>query len=88
MYAVHIQPIDVCAVEVALLLKDLLPLPMLTLVCAFGREGLKQRKLITLLFIWVACGFVGTELCLFLACRPFAQYWAVPPADRGFPTRC
>lgn len=30
---------------------------------------------------WVACGFVGTELCLFLACRPFVQYWAVPVSE-------
>ncbi|MCJ1467499.1 hypothetical protein MMC07_006124 [Pseudocyphellaria aurata] len=44
-------------------------------------EGLKQKKLINMLFIWVACGFIGTELCLFLACRPFTQYWAVPAPD-------
>lgn len=49
------------------------------------RHGLKQKKLIRLLFVWVACGFVGTELCLFLACRPFVQYWAVPPSSSVFP---
>lgn len=44
-------------------------------------EGLKQKKLINMLFVWVACGFIGTELCLFLACRPLVQYWAVPASD-------
>lgn len=34
-----------------------------------------------MLLVWVACGFVGTELCLFLACRPFVQYWAVPVSE-------
>lgn len=37
-----------------------------------------------MLFAWVACGFIGTELCLFLACRPFAQYWAVPASNGSF----
>ena len=45
------------------------------------REGLKQKKLINMLFVWVAGGFIGTQLCLFLACRPFVQYWAVPASD-------
>lgn len=34
-----------------------------------------------MLLIWVGCGFIGTELCLFLACRPFVQYWAVPVSE-------
>lgn len=38
-----------------------------------------------MLFVWVACGFIGTELCLFLACRPFVQYWAVPASDGLYP---
>lgn len=34
--------------------------------------------MIDLTFIWVIAGFVGTQLALFLNCRPFAEYWAVP----------
>ena len=51
--------------------------------CCFipSREGLKQKKLVNMLLVWVGCGFVGTELCLFLACRPFVQYWAVPVSE-------
>ncbi|KAJ5746990.1 uncharacterized protein N7511_008686 [Penicillium nucicola] len=42
-------------------------------------EGLKQRKWINWIAIYVAIGFVATELSLFLICRPITQYWAVPP---------
>ncbi|KAJ5126631.1 hypothetical protein N7448_007410 [Penicillium atrosanguineum] len=41
-------------------------------------EGLKQRKWINWIAIYVAVGFVVTELSLFLICRPLNQYWAVP----------
>ncbi|EPS25489.1 hypothetical protein POX_c03872 [Penicillium oxalicum] len=41
-------------------------------------EGLKQRKWINYIAIYVALGFVGTELSLFLICRPITNYWAVP----------
>jgi hypothetical protein len=41
-------------------------------------EGLKQRKWINWIAIYVAIGFVATELSLFLICRPLSQYWAVP----------
>ncbi|KAJ5491071.1 hypothetical protein N7539_002638 [Penicillium diatomitis] len=41
-------------------------------------EGLKQRKWINYIAIYVALGFVGTELSLFLICRPITDYWAVP----------
>jgi hypothetical protein len=41
-------------------------------------EGLKQRKWINYIAIYVALGFVATELSLFLICRPITQYWAVP----------
>lgn len=61
--------------------KSVPPLLRYILTYSSVSNGLKQKKLIKLLFIWVACGFVGTELCLFLACRPFPQYWAVPPSD-------
>ncbi|MCJ1343443.1 hypothetical protein MMC31_001636 [Peltigera leucophlebia] len=55
----------------------------LCMLCIYRRltEGLKQKKLVNMLLVWVACGFVGTELCLFLACRPFVQYWAVPASE-------
>jgi hypothetical protein len=44
-------------------------------------EGLKQRKWINYIAIYVAIGFVATELSLFLICRPITNYWAVPPPD-------
>ncbi|KAI4286703.1 MAG: hypothetical protein L6R35_004042 [Caloplaca aegaea] len=34
--------------------------------------------MINIALIWVALGFVGTQLGLFLNCRPFSDYWAVP----------
>ncbi|KAJ5883502.1 uncharacterized protein N7473_010388 [Penicillium subrubescens] len=44
-------------------------------------EGLKQRKWINYIAIYVAIGFVATELSLFLICRPITNYWAVPTPD-------
>lgn len=44
-------------------------------------EGLKQRKWVTWLGYWVILSFIGTELGLFLSCRPIQQYWAVPASD-------
>lgn len=41
-------------------------------------EGLRQRKWINYIAIYVALGFVATELSLFLICRPLSNYWAVP----------
>lgn len=41
-------------------------------------EGLRQRKWINYIAIYVAIGFVATELSLFLICRPLSNYWAVP----------
>ncbi|KAL9099085.1 MAG: hypothetical protein Q9163_005364 [Psora crenata] len=43
-----------------------------------NRQGLKQAKMIKLVFLWVVAGFVGTQFALFFNCRPFAEYWAVP----------
>ncbi|KXG49336.1 uncharacterized protein PGRI_032060 [Penicillium griseofulvum] len=42
-------------------------------------EGLKQKRWINYLAIYVALGFVATELSLFLMCRPLTDYWAVLP---------
>lgn len=50
-------------------------------------EGLRARKLLNGVIVWVICGFVGDELALFLICRPLSQYWAVPPINRKFPMR-
>ncbi|KKK14858.1 hypothetical protein AOCH_001767, partial [Aspergillus ochraceoroseus] len=46
----------------------------------YGRitEGLSQRKWVNYLAVYVAAGFVGVELSLFLICRPLSNYWAVP----------
>ncbi|KAL4871325.1 hypothetical protein BDV12DRAFT_164615 [Aspergillus spectabilis] len=41
-------------------------------------EGLRQKKWVNYLAIYVAIGFVGVELSLFLICRPLSNYWAVP----------
>ncbi|KAJ5382282.1 hypothetical protein N7517_000193 [Penicillium concentricum] len=43
-------------------------------------EGLKQKRWINYVAIYVALGFVATELSLFLMCRPLTDYWAVLPA--------
>lgn len=52
---------------------------MLTrLLCFEYSRGLKQAKVIKIAFAWVLAGFVGTQLALFVNCRPFAEYWAVP----------
>ena len=43
--------------------------------------ALRQRTFIKYIAIYVACGWVGTELAFFFACRPFNGYWAVPPPN-------
>ncbi|KAJ5167417.1 uncharacterized protein N7482_006198 [Penicillium canariense] len=50
---------------------------MLVIYCRIT-EGLRQRKWINYIAIYVALGFVATELSLFLICRPLSNYWAVP----------
>ncbi|KAF4761612.1 hypothetical protein HAV15_005198 [Penicillium sp. str.  len=42
-------------------------------------EGLKQKRWINYVAIYVLLGFVATELSLFLLCRPLSHYWAVVP---------
>ncbi|KAM5442555.1 hypothetical protein MferCBS31731_002434 [Microsporum ferrugineum] len=44
-------------------------------------EGLRQQRLVKYLTIWVFLGFVGSELALFLICRPLSDYWAVPTTN-------
>ena len=43
--------------------------------------ALRQKKFIKYIAIYVACGWVATEMTFFLACRPFNGYWAVPPPN-------
>jgi hypothetical protein len=43
--------------------------------------GLRQQKMVKAIAVYVACGWVGTELAFFFACRPFNGYWAVPPPN-------
>jgi hypothetical protein len=43
--------------------------------------GLRQQKFVNAIAIYVALGWVGTELAFFFACRPFRGYWAVPPPN-------
>jgi hypothetical protein len=43
--------------------------------------GLKERFAVKLLAGYVALGFIGTEVAMFALCRPYNQYWAVPPND-------
>ncbi|KAJ5704167.1 hypothetical protein N7493_011305 [Penicillium malachiteum] len=44
-------------------------------------EGLRQRKWINYIAVYVALGFIATELSLFLICRPLNNYWAVPTSN-------
>ncbi|KAE8160703.1 hypothetical protein BDV40DRAFT_269791 [Aspergillus tamarii] len=41
-------------------------------------DGLRQRKWVNYLAVYVGLGFIGVELSLFLICRPLSKYWAVP----------
>lgn len=47
-------------------------------------DGLKARKWVTYLSVYVALGFLAVELSLFLICRPLSNYWAVPTPDCQF----
>lgn len=43
--------------------------------------GVAQHRLVQMLFVYVAIGWIATEIAFFTACRPFSGYWAVPPPD-------
>ncbi|KAI9778506.1 MAG: hypothetical protein M1839_008036 [Geoglossum umbratile] len=43
--------------------------------------GLKQQLAVKCVSVFVACGWLASELAFFFACRPFSGYWAVPPPD-------
>ncbi|KAK2044237.1 hypothetical protein LZ31DRAFT_466893 [Colletotrichum somersetense] len=43
--------------------------------------GLAARRFVLCLAAYVAVGWTATQITMFVACRPFAGYWAVPPPD-------
>jgi hypothetical protein len=43
--------------------------------------SLPHRRLVLYLSIYVACGWLGTQIAFFTACRPFKGYWAMPPPN-------
>lgn len=43
--------------------------------------GLQIRKMAYYLAIYVAIGWVSTQIAFLTACRPFKGYWAMPPPD-------
>lgn len=43
--------------------------------------GLRQQRTVKAIAVYVALGWLGTELAFFFACRPFQGYWAVPPPN-------
>jgi len=45
---------------------------------------LKHQIFVKALAVYVAVGYVGTQLAFFLTCRPFKGYWAMPPPDREY----
>lgn len=44
-------------------------------------QGTPQQRLVKYLAIYVAVGWVATEIAFFTSCRPFNGYWAVPPPN-------
>ncbi|EON64309.1 hypothetical protein W97_03540 [Coniosporium apollinis CBS 100218] len=44
-------------------------------------QGTPQQRLVKYLAIYVAVGWVATEIAFFTNCRPFNGYWAVPPPN-------
>jgi hypothetical protein len=43
--------------------------------------GHKVQKMVFYLAIYVAIGWLATEIAFFTACRPFNGYWAMPPPN-------
>jgi hypothetical protein len=43
--------------------------------------GLNAQSFVRYLSIYVAIGWLATEIAFFTACRPFSGYWAMPPPD-------
>lgn len=49
------------------------------MLMARNRQGLKQLKIVSPVFISILLGFVGTEIALLGNYWPFAAYWSLPP---------
>ncbi|KAL2070108.1 hypothetical protein VTL71DRAFT_14788 [Oculimacula yallundae] len=43
--------------------------------------GLQVQRMVVYLAIYVAIGWVATEIAFFTACTPFSGYWAMPPPN-------
>ncbi|PVH79674.1 hypothetical protein DL98DRAFT_560658 [Cadophora sp. DSE1049] len=43
--------------------------------------GLQVQRMVLYLSIYVALGWLATEIAFFTACTPFAGYWAMPPPN-------
>jgi len=43
--------------------------------------GSNSQRHVFYLAIYVACGWVATEIAFFTACTPFSGYWAMPPPN-------
>jgi hypothetical protein len=48
--------------------------------------GLKQRAAVKVVSVYVAMGFIATQLTFFFACRPFSGYWTLPPPQENCAT--
>ncbi|GAB7344893.1 hypothetical protein MBLNU457_3330t1 [Dothideomycetes sp. NU457] len=44
-------------------------------------SGLAHQRMVQIIAVVVACGWIATEIAFFTACRPFRGYWAVPPPN-------
>lgn len=53
------------------------------LLILYGRltQGTKYYTFVKILAVYIAIGFVATEIGFFTFCRPFRGYWAVPPPN-------
>ncbi|KAJ5035578.1 uncharacterized protein L3040_008044 [Drepanopeziza brunnea f. sp. 'multigermtubi'] len=43
--------------------------------------GLQVQRMVVYLSVYVAVGWVATEIAFFTACTPFKGYWAMPPPN-------
>lgn len=43
--------------------------------------GLQVQRLVLYLAVYVAVGWLATEIAFFTACTPFSGYWAMPPPN-------
>ncbi|RDW63607.1 hypothetical protein BP6252_11152 [Coleophoma cylindrospora] len=43
--------------------------------------GLHLKRIVSYLSIYIAVGWVATEIAFFTACTPFNAYWSMPPSN-------